>query len=330
MNTLWILKMICKPLGCHIFYRSLIIYLVKRIGIFDRAYYLEANNDVAQAGKLPLRHYVSYGDKEGRHPMPLFDPVHYREQARSRTARVNALLHYAYVGRYRKISPSPWFDVDYYLSHNKDIARSHIDPLLHYIRWGGFEGRSPCPQFDGSYYLRAYPDVVEMHINPLIHYLFFGRLEGRNTLPEQNGNCLTDSNAHEPLQLLLPDEASWHALQPRAHIAEADIDVIVPVYKGRPETLRCLYSVLAASSQTPFELVVINDASPDSELTEDLQRLAALKLFTLLSNPENRGFVHTVNRGIQLHQQRHVVLLNADTEVYNGWLDRLRHAAHRN
>lgn len=330
LNTLWILKMICKPLGCYIFYRSLIIYLVKRIGIFDRAYYLEANNDVAQAGKLPLRHYVSYGDKEGRHPMALFDPVHYRSKARSRTARVNALLHYAYVGRYRKISPSPWFDVDYYLSHNKDIARSHIDPLVHYIRWGGFEGRSPCPQFDGSYYLRSYPDVVEMHINPLIHYLFFGRLEGRNTLPEQNGNCLTDSNAHEPLQLLLPDEASWHTLQPRAHIAETDIDVIVPVYKGRPETLRCLYSVLAASCQTPFELVVINDASPDNELTEDLQRLAALKLFTLLSNPENRGFVHTVNRGIQLHQQRHVVLLNADTEVYNGWLDRLRHAAHRN
>lgn len=331
LSWLWILRMLCKSIGLYIFYRSFIIYLVKRTGIFDRSYYLEVNNDVAQAGKLPLRHYVSYGDKEGRHPMALFDPVYYRSKAQSKTARVNALLHYAYVGRYKKISPSPWFDVDYYLANNKDIARSNIDPLVHYIKWGGFEGRSPCPQFDGSYYLRTYPDVVEMHINPLIHYLFLGRLEGRSTLPEHNGNSLTDSGPSEPPQLSLPDKASWLTLQPRTDdTAQADVDVIVPVYKGRTETLRCLYSVLTAASKTSFELIVINDASPDEELTRDLQKLADRKLFTLLSNSENRGFVLTVNRGIRVHKQQDVVLLNSDTEVYDGWLDRLRRAAHRN
>ncbi|MDO9106911.1 MAG: glycosyltransferase [Methylovulum sp.] len=330
LNTLWVLKVVCKPLGLYIFYRSIVIYLIKRSGLFDRAYYLDANNDVAISGKLPLRHYVSYGDKEGRQPMPLFDPGHYRAQARSRAAKVNALLHYAYIGRYRKISPSSWFDVDYYLRNNKDIARTHIDPLLHYIKWGGLEGRSPCQQFDGSYYLRTYPDVIEMHANPLIHYLFVGRLEGRSTLPEHGNNGLVGVGGNEPLQSLPPDDGAWLLLQPRAHIAQADTDIIVPVYKGRFETLRCLYSVLAASYQISFELIVINDASPDEELTVELQRLADHNLFTLLSNSENRGFVHTVNRGIQLHKQRHVVLLNSDTEVYDGWLDRLSHAAHRN
>ena len=44
---------------------------------------------------------------------------------------------------------------------------------------------------------------------------------------------------------------------------------------------------------------------------------------------QNLGFVHTVNRGMALHPKRDVVLLNADTEVFDGWLDRLRQAAQR-
>jgi GT2 family glycosyltransferase/glycosyltransferase involved in cell wall biosynthesis len=110
----------------------------------------------------------------------------------------------------------------------------------------------------------------------------------------------------------------------------AEVDVIVPVYKGRPETLRCLLSVLNSIDKTPYELVVINDCSPDAELVADLQRLSVHGLFSLLGNDRNRGFVQTVNRGMRLHPDRDVVLLNSDTEVYGDWLDRLRHAARRN
>jgi glycosyltransferase involved in cell wall biosynthesis len=48
-----------------------------------------------------------------------------------------------------------------------------------------------------------------------------------------------------------------------------------------------------------------------------------------LSNRQNLGFVHTVNRGMSLHPKRDVVLLNADTEVFDGWIDRLRRTAQR-
>eukprot|EP01035_Chromulina_nebulosa_P045440 gene45440-61565_t len=43
----------------------------------------------------------------------------------------------------------------------------------------------------------------------------------------------------------------------------------------------------------------------------------------LLENPENLGFVGTVNRGMALSTQADVLLLNSDTEVANDWLDRL-------
>lgn len=106
------------------------------------------------------------------------------------------------------------------------------------------------------------------------------------------------------------------------------IDVIVPVYRGRVETLAALESVLASVQRRPFELVVVNDASPEPELTGDLRRLASRdSRLTLIENPENRGFVRSVNRGMALHPTRDVVLLNSDAQVANDWLDRLAEAA---
>src|SRR4029079_14517531 len=57
-----------------------------------------------------------------------------------------------------------------------------------------------------------------------------------------------------------------------------------------------------------------------------LRELAQRKLITLLVNDVNRGFVHSANRGMALHPARDVILLNADTEVFGDWIDRLRAA----
>ena len=56
-------------------------------------------------------------------------------------------------------------------------------------------------------------------------------------------------------------------------------------------------------------------------------RLGEANVITLLENPVNTGFVNTVNRGMVLHPERDVVLLNSDTEVNGDWLDRLRRYA---
>jgi GT2 family glycosyltransferase/glycosyltransferase involved in cell wall biosynthesis len=321
------MKVICGLPGLGRLYIGLVARLVDRTELFDHTYYLETHGDVSQAEMEPLRHYVAYGDSEGRLPMAFFDPAYYRSHVQSWTKGVNAVLHYAHVGRFRRISPSPWFDVAYYLSHNQDIARAGVDPLLHYLKWGGLEGRSPCRQFDGAHYLRAVPEVAEARLNPLVHYLRFGRLENRRTLPDYPHGEGEEASELPPPSLLRGD--SWSALAGRAGSGSPVVDVVVPVYKGRIETLRCLYSVLTARAETPFELVVIDDASPDPVLADDLRRLAGGGLFTLLSNHASLGYVHSVNRGMALHGDRDVILLNSDTEVYDGWLDRLRRAAHR-
>lgn len=298
--------------------------LLDDTGLFDREWYLRVNADVACAGIHPVYHYVRHGDREGRAPMPLFDPIHYRAHAGETARGSNALLHYAWVGRYRKVSTSPWFDTEYYLRLNRDVARLGVDPLLHYISKGGREGRAPCAQFDAAWYLGSNPDVQASGENPLLHYLEFGRVEGRPVAPPE-GEEWPDPVASA--SALLP--STLDDIAPRVGGPVPCVDVVVPVYRGLSETARCLRSVLSASADTPFELVVVDDASPEPELAEALGRWASAGLFTLLRNPLNVGFVASCNRGIELHPDRDVVLLNSDTEVFGDWLDRLRRAAHR-
>ena len=327
LSLLWLAATLSRPFGLNRLYDALLAQLVERTGLFDSLYYLETNGDVAESGTPALRHYVAFGDREGRSPIALFDPVFYRLQVRGRLKHVNAVLHYAYVGWYHRKSPSPWFDVAFYLSESRDVLHAGQEPLRHYLTHGGLEGRSPSAQFDGAYYLRTNPDVLAALQNPLLHYLRYGHVEGRRPLPAEGEPIAEGDLAPRHAEPVSPE--SWSALQPRAGLSDVEVDVVVPVYKGHLETLRCLYSVLAADTSTPFELIVINDASPDRDLSENLERLATQGLFTLYQNSSNRGFVYTANRGMSLHPQRDVVLLNADTEVFDGWLDRLAAAARR-
>ena len=113
--------------------------------------------------------------------------------------------------------------------------------------------------------------------------------------------------------------------------AEAPVTVIVPVYAGLADTTRCLESVVrqAASVHVPFELLVIDDASPEPAVSAYVDRFGAAPApfrVTVLRNPDNLGFVGTVNRGLR-QTAGDVVLLNSDTAVTPGWLDHLAAAA---
>jgi GT2 family glycosyltransferase/glycosyltransferase involved in cell wall biosynthesis len=90
------------------------------------------------------------------------------------------------------------------------------------------------------------------------------------------------------------------------------IDVIVPVYDGLEETRRCIDSVLDNKN-----------ARSNPAIKTYLLELSMQGKIELLVNEVNRGFVGTVNRGMSLHIDRDVLLLNSDTQVANNWLDRM-------
>lgn len=110
---------------------------------------------------------------------------------------------------------------------------------------------------------------------------------------------------------------------------DAPVDIIVPVYRGLADTQLCVNSVLASQCRTPWRLIILNDASPEPEVTQWLREISTSdSRIVLLENEENLGFVGTVNRGMSASDQNDALLLNSDTEVANDWLDRLRQAAY--
>ena len=132
---------------------------------------------------------------------------------------------------------------------------------------------------------------------------------------------------HEKLQA----KQFMQTTQPATPIAPTPhpVDVIVPVYRGLADTQLCVESVLAAPVKVPYRLIVINDCSPEPEVTNWLrERAAGEPRIMLLENEENLGFVGTVNRGMAISDANDVLLLNSDTEVANDWLDRIRAAAY--
>jgi O-antigen biosynthesis protein len=106
--------------------------------------------------------------------------------------------------------------------------------------------------------------------------------------------------------------------------ASMSIDIIVPVFNAPADLRRCLESV-RAHTDGDYRLILINDASTDPDIAEIFQSLRDLAddRIWLFANDVNRGFVATVNRGMQLGRND-VVLLNTDTVVTPGWLARLR------
>ncbi|MGU3666173.1 glycosyltransferase, partial [Methylobacterium sp. A49B] len=150
--------------------------------------------------------------------------------------------------------------------------------------------------------------------SPFLHYVRTGRDAGLMAAPE-------DLGAYPPMTA--PEPQDWDGLPPALPIADARVLVIVPVYKGRGETLRAIHACLSPPQATPFALLAVNDRSPDPQLTADLADLARRGLFHLVENEHNLGFVRSVNRALGLRQGRAVVLLNSDAQVYGDWLDRL-------
>lgn len=298
-------------------------------GWFDKALYDDQVPAAARGGLSALRHYVRHGDAQSLVPMALFDPRHYTGQlAGRRHPGINRLLHHGLWGRFQGLSVSDWFDSRHYLQNNADVAESGQDPLLHFLNFGWKEQRRPHPDFQprqsggGHLMQRLGQGTQKRHPDPRVNFLLDGLPAAVERPADGRLPWMPPTHLDDRDHLVL---APWRGL-PRRDPSQARVNVIVPVYAGVQETLRCLWSVLDAEVSLPFELVVIDDCSPDPALSAFLRELAGLGLLRLLVNAQNQGFVATVNLGLSLNWDRDVVILNADTRVHDGWLDRL--AAH--
>ncbi len=104
---------------------------------------------------------------------------------------------------------------------------------------------------------------------------------------------------------------------------------VVPVHGAGAVFARCAASLATQLDPRRHRLIVVVDGPADADVTTALDALAARGLdLRIEREPIAGGFVHSVNRGLRLsHRDRDIVLLNSDTQVTAGWLDKLSAAA---
>ena len=100
--------------------------------------------------------------------------------------------------------------------------------------------------------------------------------------------------------------------------------IIVPVFNAFEKLEACLDAVSRTVSPET-RILLIDDASTDTRVRPLLQAWVneAKAARRLLVHGVNRGFVATANHGMQMAESD-LVLLNSDTEVTSGWLQKLK------
>jgi GT2 family glycosyltransferase/SAM-dependent methyltransferase/glycosyltransferase involved in cell wall biosynthesis len=101
--------------------------------------------------------------------------------------------------------------------------------------------------------------------------------------------------------------------------SDPETTILIPAHNQWALTVDCLRSIAEDIAATPYEVVVVDDASTD-ETSEVLAQVGGVKVVRL---KHNRGFVGAVNAGLTVSRGRYIVLLNNDTVVQPGWLDAL-------
>lgn len=102
--------------------------------------------------------------------------------------------------------------------------------------------------------------------------------------------------------------------------------VVLPVYNGCDEVRACLRA-LSGAATGPMQVLVVDDGSRG--ITQAMLREEAARdpRILLHRRDANRGYTKSINEGVALGGADWLVVLNSDTVVPKGWLDRLHAAA---
>lgn len=105
-----------------------------------------------------------------------------------------------------------------------------------------------------------------------------------------------------------------------------ELTVILVSYGTRELTMACLDSVRKETARTAYEIVVVDNASPDGSAESITARFPDV---TVLPQRSNLGFGAACNLAARQARGRYLLLLNPDTTVLNGAIDRLVSFARR-
>lgn len=102
--------------------------------------------------------------------------------------------------------------------------------------------------------------------------------------------------------------------------ADPELSIIVVNWNTRDLTLACLRSLYDQTRETPFEVLLVDNGSHDGSAAAIAAAFPQVRLF---AETRNHGFAAANNLAALHAKGRYILLLNSDTEVLDGAVDRL-------
>lgn len=97
------------------------------------------------------------------------------------------------------------------------------------------------------------------------------------------------------------------------------VSIVIPVYEKPEYTIACIRSIANNKPSIPYEIIVIDDNSPDNST----EKIAEIKNLKIIKNETNLGFLKSCNTGIPHAKGEYIFLLNNDTAVLPHFLETL-------
>jgi len=113
----------------------------------------------------------------------------------------------------------------------------------------------------------------------------------------------------------------------RMSVTEKPCDILIPIYNAYDHLAHCVNSVIRHTTGD-HPIYLLDDCSTDPRVLPLLKSYQKKDpRIRVIESRENKGFVHNVNRGFNL-SSNDVVILNSDTEVTEGWLEKMVSCLH--
>ncbi|MGA2317662.1 MAG: glycosyltransferase family 2 protein [Thermodesulfobacteriota bacterium] len=99
-----------------------------------------------------------------------------------------------------------------------------------------------------------------------------------------------------------------------------DLSIIIVNWNTKEYLLPCLKSIFKGGQGTGWEVIVVDNGTRDGSREEVKKVFPSARL---IENEKNFGFAKAANQGLQKASGRYALLLNPDTQVENGAIERL-------
>ncbi|MBC8043831.1 MAG: glycosyltransferase family 2 protein [Rhizobacter sp.] len=98
------------------------------------------------------------------------------------------------------------------------------------------------------------------------------------------------------------------------------LSIVIITWKAKELLRRCLQSIYRETTQTLFDVILIDNASGDGTLEMLASEFPAVKV---IRNAHNRGVAPARNQGLKIAEGEFILILDVDTEITKAALDKM-------